>query len=98
MYTSHSFEVNDMKTKGLLYLPVLILSLVAGVALAGDTLHGEIDAANQAFARAVLAGDTDAIMASYTDDACVIAPAAANACGSEQILVPYSSNGPLRHG
>lgn len=45
----------------------------------------ELDAANRAFAKAVMAGDVEAIVNDYTDDGCVIAPMAGEACGKESI-------------
>jgi ketosteroid isomerase-like protein len=44
-----------------------------------------VDDGNQAFAAALMNGDVDLAVSSYTDTACVIAPSAENACGKEEI-------------
>jgi ketosteroid isomerase-like protein len=80
-----------MKTYRLILIAALVTTLFAGVALAGDALHKDMDAGNQAFVKAVLEGDTKAIMSAYTNNACVIAPLAENACGSDAILAFWTA-------
>lgn len=66
-------------------LAVLLTPLLSGLTFAGEDLHKKIDEGNQAFAAALLEGDVDSAVSSYTDTACVIAPSTDNACGTEQI-------------
>lgn len=66
-------------------LAVLLTPLVSSLTFAGEDLRKKIDEGNQAFAAALLEGDVDSAVSSYTDTACVIAPAAGTACGKEQI-------------
>ena len=51
---------------------------------AASTLD-ELDAANKAFAKDLMAGNIDALVDAYTDDGCIIAPKAGEACGKEAI-------------
>ncbi len=51
---------------------------------AGSALE-ELDAANKAFAKALMAGDVDSLVNDYTDDGCIIAPMAGETCGKESI-------------
>ena len=62
------------------------LILYASMTAAEDNaLFGELDAGNQAFAKAILANDVDYLVNDYTDDACVIAPSTPRTCGKEAI-------------
>jgi len=45
----------------------------------------ELDGANQAFAKAILDKDIDHLVGDYTEDACVLPPAAPRTCGLEAI-------------
>lgn len=66
-------------------LAILLMPLCSSLAFAGEDLYRKIDEGNQAFAAALLDGDVDLAVSSYTDNACVIAPSADNACGKEEI-------------
>ena len=68
-----------------IYLAMLVSSVLPGLTVAGEDLHQKIDEGNQAFAAALMNGDVDAAVSSYTDTACIIAPSAENACGKDQI-------------
>jgi len=50
-----------------------------------DSLLEELDAANKAFEKALMAGDVDYLVNDYTDDGCIIAPMAGETCGKESI-------------
>jgi len=54
-------------------------------AFADDELYNAMDAGNQGFAAAIMAGDADTAAAGYTDDAYVFAPNAATVRGREDI-------------
>ena len=56
-----------------------------------DSVLQELDAANKAFAKALLAGDVVALVNDYTDDGCVIAPMAGETCGKESIRAFWES-------
>jgi uncharacterized protein (TIGR02246 family) len=66
-------------------LAVLLTPPVTSLTFAAEDLRKKIDEGNQAFAAALLKGDVDSAVSSYTDSACVIPPSADNACGKEQI-------------
>jgi len=68
---------------------ILVSALVASESKA--SVLEELDAANSAFAKAVIAGDVDAIVNDYTDDGCVIAPMAGETCGKESIRAFWQS-------
>jgi len=57
---------------------------------AGSALE-ELDAANKAFAKALMAGDVDSLVNDYTDDGCIIAPMAGETCGKESIRAFWES-------
>jgi len=63
---------------------ILLAVFFAPSANAESTLE-ELDAANKAFAKALMAGDIDYLVNEYTDDGCVIAPMAGETCGKESI-------------
>ena len=44
-------------------------------------LLADVDVANQAFAKALMAKDIDRVVGFYTEDACVLAPGAGRICG-----------------
>lgn len=66
-----------------------VVTILLGILFAppsnADSVLQEIDAANKAFAKAVMEGDVDSIVNAYTDDGCVIAPLAGEICGKESI-------------
>lgn len=63
----------------------ILLGIFFAPASNNDSVFQEIDAANKAFAKAVMAGDVDSLVNDYTDDGCVIAPLAGEICGKESI-------------
>jgi ketosteroid isomerase-like protein len=69
---------------------ILLSVLFVSESKAASVLE-ELDAANKAFARAVMAGDVDALVNDYTDDGCVIAPMAGETCGKEAIRAFWES-------
>jgi ketosteroid isomerase-like protein len=69
----------------------LLLTLLVPAAAKAGTVLDEIDAANKAFAKAVVAGDIDYLVNDYTDDACIIAPKASLTCGKEAIRSFWTS-------
>ena len=62
-----------------------VLSLLVPVAASAGSVLEQLDAANKAFAKAIVAGDIDYLVNDYTDDACIIAPKAPLTCGKEAI-------------
>jgi ketosteroid isomerase-like protein len=64
--------------------------LFASTSNAASTLE-ELDAANNAFAKALMAGDVDTLVNDYTDDGCVIAPMSGETCGKESIRAFWES-------
>lgn len=62
-----------------------LFAVYAGAALTDDDLFSVIDAGNQSFAAAILAGDAGSASAGYTDDAYVLAPDTATVRGREDI-------------
>jgi len=62
-----------------------LFALYAGGVHADEDVHSELDAGNQAFAAAIIAGDAGSAAAGYTDDAYVLAPGAATVRGREDI-------------
>lgn len=79
-----------MKTRTIHHIAV-VLSLLIPVAARAETVLEQLDAANKAFAKAVVAGDIDHLVNDYTDDACIIAPQAPPICGKEEIRPFWSS-------
>lgn len=66
-------------------LAVLAITAASYTTIADDMVFNEVDTANQAFAKAVLNGDIDVLVSSYTVDACIIAPATPLTCGAQKI-------------
>jgi len=64
--------------------------LIAPTSNAASALE-ELDAANKAFAKALMAGDVESLVNDYTDDGCVIAPMAGETCGKESIRAFWKS-------
>ena len=65
---------------------------------ANDKLFETVDAANQAFAKAILGGDINHLVGDYTDDGCVIAPSTPKACGEKALTAFWTAvvrSGPL---
>ena len=52
------------------------LPVIAFSASVQADLFADVDAANQAFAKALMAKDIDQVVGFYTEDACVLAPGA----------------------
>lgn len=73
-----------MKT-GTTHIIAVVLSLLMPAAAMAETVLEQLDAENKAFAKAIVAGDIDRLVNSYTDDACIIAPQAPLTCGKEAI-------------
>ncbi|MFT4564533.1 MAG: ketosteroid isomerase-like protein [Gammaproteobacteria bacterium] len=68
---------------------VLYILVPAGVS--AESVLEQITAANNAFAKSIVAGDIDYLVNDYTDDACIIAPKAPLTCGKESIRSFWSS-------
>ena len=73
-----------MNTRTTIIIAVVLNFLIPVVAKA-ETVLEQVDAANKAFAKAIVAGDIDHLVNDYTDDACIIAPQAPLTCGKEAI-------------
>ena len=69
---------------------ILIGLLFASVSSA-DSILQELDAANKAFEKALMAGDVDYLVNDYTEDGCIIAPMAGETCGKESIRAFWES-------
>jgi ketosteroid isomerase-like protein len=63
----------------------LALCMLIPVFTHAQTVLEQLDAANKAFAKAIVAGDIEHLVNDYTDDACIIAPNTPPACGKEAI-------------
>ena len=63
----------------------ILLSILFASTASSDSAFEELDAANKAFERALMAGDVDYLVNDYTDDGCIIAPMAGETCGKELI-------------
>jgi ketosteroid isomerase-like protein len=63
----------------------VVLSFLIPVVAKAETVLEQLDAANKAFAKAIVAGDIDHLVNDYTDDACIIAPQAPLTCGKKAI-------------
>ena len=74
-----------MKLKMQVATIAALFALYADGALSDDDLYSLLDAGNQAFATAILAGDAGSAAAGYTDDAYVLAPDAETVRGREDI-------------
>ena len=55
------------------------------VVSASEALFKELDAANQAFAKAIMSGAIDHLVGDHTETACIIAPSTPRTCGKEAI-------------
>ncbi len=84
MATENHNKGKVMRVRTTTIMAVALSLLVPIAASAGNVLE-ELDAANKAFAKAVVAGDIDYLVNDYTDDACIIAPKAPLTCGKEAI-------------
>jgi ketosteroid isomerase-like protein len=73
-----------MKTRTT-HIIAVVLSLLVPVVAKAETVLEQLDAANKAFAKAIVAGDIDHVVNGYTDDACIIAPQVPLTCGKEAI-------------
>ena len=73
-----------MKTRSTLIITLALSFLIPLTAQAATVLE-QLDAANKAFAKAIVAGDIDYLVNDYTDDACIIAPNSPLTCGKEAI-------------
>lgn len=73
-----------MKTRTTQVIAV-VLSFLMPVVAQAETVLEQLDAANKAFAKAIVAGDINYLVNDYTDDACIIAPQAPPTCGKEAI-------------
>ena len=63
----------------------LLITTASYMAIADDLVFKEVDAANQAFAKAILGGDVGLLVGSYTKDACILAPSTPLTCGAQKI-------------
>ena len=66
-------------------IATILISMFCVTAAKADSTLKELDAANKAFASAVMAGNVDFLVDEYTDDGCIIAPMAGETCGKEAI-------------
>jgi len=73
-----------MKTRTT-HIIAVVLSFLIPVVAKAETVLEQLDAANKAFAKAVVAGDIDHLVNGYTDNACIIAPQAPLTCGKKAI-------------
>ena len=73
-----------MKIRTYHIIVVGLIFLITVVARA-ETVLEQVDGANKAFAKAIVAGDIDHLVNDYTDDACIIAPQTPLTCGKEAI-------------
>jgi ketosteroid isomerase-like protein len=73
-----------MKTRTT-HIIAVVLSFLIPVVAKAETVFEQLNAANKAFAKAIVAGDIDHLVNAYTDDACIIAPQAPLTCGKEAI-------------
>ncbi len=69
----------------------ILLAILFAPTSNADSALEELDAANKAFAKALMAGDIDYLVNDYTDDGCVIAPMAGETCGKEAIRAFWES-------
>jgi ketosteroid isomerase-like protein len=72
-------------------IAAILLSIVFAPASSAKSVLEEVDAANKAFAKALMAGDVDYLVNDYTDDGCIIAPMAGETCGKESIRAFWKS-------
>lgn len=63
----------------------ILLVLVVPISVNAEGLLSEVDANNQAFAKAILSNDVHYLVNSYTKDGCIIAPKSPKICGKDAI-------------
>ncbi|MBY6185861.1 nuclear transport factor 2 family protein [Marinobacter hydrocarbonoclasticus] len=73
-----------MKVRITAVVTALVCLLLPAAGQAASVL-AQLDAANKAFAKAIMAGDIDYLVNDYTDDGCIIAPQAPLTCGKDAI-------------
>jgi len=73
------------------FIATILISIFFVTAAKADSTFKELDAANKAFANAVMAGNVDYLVNEYTDDGCIIAPMAGETCGKESIRAFWKS-------
>jgi ketosteroid isomerase-like protein len=66
-------------------IATILISIFFTPTSSADSVLVELDAANKAFEKALMAGDVDYLVNDYTDDGCIIAPMAGETCGKELI-------------
>jgi len=72
-------------------IATILISIFFASASSADSILEKLDAANKAFANALMAGDVNSLVNDYTDDGCVIAPMAGEMCGKESIRAFWES-------
>ena len=72
-------------------IAAILISILFAPASSANSVLEELDAANKAFEKAIMAGDVDYLVDDYTDDGCVIAPMAGESCGKESIRAFWQS-------
>lgn len=69
----------------------ILLGVLFATASNANSALKELDAANKAFEKALMAGDVDSLVNDYTDDGCIIAPMGGETCGKEAIRAFWKS-------
>jgi ketosteroid isomerase-like protein len=72
-------------------IAAMLISIFFASASSADSVLEELDAANKAFEKSLMAGDVDSLVNDYTDDGCIIAPMAGESCGKESIRAFWES-------
>lgn len=72
-------------------IATVLISMLFSSASNADSVLEELNAANKAFEKALMAGDVDSLVNDYTDDGCVIAPMGGETCGKESIRAFWES-------
>jgi ketosteroid isomerase-like protein len=72
-------------------IATILISIPFAPASSADSVLEELDAANKAFEKALMAGEVDYLVDAYTDDGCIIAPMAGETCGKESIRAFWES-------
>ena len=72
-------------------IATILLSILFAAPSSANSVLEDIDAANKAFAEALMAGDVDSLVNDYADDGCIIAPMAGETCGKESIRAFWES-------
>jgi len=72
-------------------IATILISVFFAPISSADSILVELDAANKAFEKALMAGDVDYLVNDYTDDGCIIAPMAGETCGKELIRAFWES-------